>query len=137
MRGKENFGPAFAKLCEPKKTRLTGDGTLRIEPRSRDGMAELTVRDDGAGMSEETRRRALEPFFTTKEAGIGTSIYYPQPVPRMKYYANRYGYDPAKYPQAIAIADNSIALPVGPHITLEDIDTIIYHVQEVYRELDS
>ncbi len=53
---------------------MPGDGTLRIETRSRDGMAELTVRDDGAGMSEETRRRALEPFFTTKEPQGGTGL---------------------------------------------------------------
>ena len=28
-----------------------------------------------------------------KGEGIGTSIYYPQPVPRMKYYKEKYGYD--------------------------------------------
>jgi dTDP-4-amino-4,6-dideoxygalactose transaminase len=71
-----------------------------------------------------------------KEAGIGTSVYYPQPVPRMKYYADRYGYDSTSFPNAVAIADNSIALPVGPHITPEDVDAIIHHVHEVYRELD-
>ena len=28
--------------------------------------------------------------------GIGSSIYYPKPVPRMKYYKNKYGYDADK-----------------------------------------
>ena len=28
-----------------------------------------------------------------KEAGIGTSVYYPHPVPRLRYYAEKYGYD--------------------------------------------
>jgi perosamine synthetase len=53
-------------------------------------------------------------------AGVGTSLYYPQPVPRMTYYREKYGYDASAYPNAEAISDRSIALPVGPH--LEDGD---------------
>lgn len=34
----------------------------------------LRVRDDGAGMSQEIRRRALEPYFTTKAAGEGSGL---------------------------------------------------------------
>ncbi|MBK7368194.1 MAG: hypothetical protein IPJ04_09880 [Candidatus Eisenbacteria bacterium] len=34
----------------------------------------LTVGDDGAGMTEETRRRIFEPFFTTKPPGKGTGL---------------------------------------------------------------
>ncbi len=48
--------------------------------------------------------------------GIGTSIYYPQPVPRMKYYRDKYGYAADAYPHATQISDCSIALPVGPHL---------------------
>lgn len=36
--------------------------------------AELVARDNGVGMSDSTRRRALEPFFTTKEKGRGTGL---------------------------------------------------------------
>jgi signal transduction histidine kinase len=36
--------------------------------------ARLCVRDDGAGMTEEVRRRCLQPFFTTKDAGKGTGL---------------------------------------------------------------
>ncbi len=32
------------------------------------------ISDTGTGMTEETRLRALEPFFTTKEAGKGTGL---------------------------------------------------------------
>ena len=34
----------------------------------------LSVHDTGAGMTNETQRRAIEPFFTTKEFGTGSGL---------------------------------------------------------------
>ena len=58
------------------------------------------------------------------EEGVGSSVYYPQPVPRMKYYKEKYGYDEKKYINASRISDSMIALPVGPHLNLDDMETI-------------
>ena len=55
---------------------------------------------------------------------VGCSIYYPQPVPRMKYYADQYDVDPAEYKNAAVISDASIALPVGPHLDNDDMRII-------------
>lgn len=45
--------------------------------RSRDGV-ELELADNGPGLSEEARRRAFEPFFSTKSngTGLGLAIVY-------------------------------------------------------------
>jgi signal transduction histidine kinase len=34
----------------------------------------LSIADDGCGMDEATRQRALEPFFSTKAPGTGTGL---------------------------------------------------------------
>jgi dTDP-4-amino-4,6-dideoxygalactose transaminase len=62
-------------------------------------------------------------------AGIGTSIYYPHPVPRLAYYRDKYGYDANLFTQAARISDQSIALPVGPHLTESDLQYIIESFQ--------
>ncbi len=50
-----------------------GPVTLDIRQELEDWVR-FTIRDDGTGMDEETKRRALEPFFTTKETGKGTGL---------------------------------------------------------------
>lgn len=67
--------------------------------------------------------------------GVGTSVYYPHPVPRLTYYRSRYGYDPEAWPQAARISDQSIALPVGPHLDETDMTYIAECLAETVREL--
>ncbi len=68
--------------------------------------------------------------------GIGTSIYYPQPVPRMSFYQSKYGYSENKYKNAAAISDRIIALPVGPHLNLTDMDCIYKSIKELLTEIN-
>jgi len=67
------------------------------------------------------------------EARIGFSVYYPHPIPRLKYYRDKYGYAPVMYPDAIKIADESIALPVGPHLSESDLGRVIDTVKGFYK----
>jgi CheY-like chemotaxis protein len=58
---------------------IPGDGTISVRVRRDGGWALLEVADDGRGMSEEVRRRCLEPFFSTKGeegSGLGMSMVY-------------------------------------------------------------
>lgn len=101
--------------------------------RLRRGLAGLPVRVlDGPGQSWYCLSAVLEDGGVDRDAlvadlgaaGVGTSIYYPQPVPRMRHYRDRYGYDESRFPAAAQISDRSIALPVGPHVTPEDADYV-------------
>jgi len=54
-------------------------GTLTVRTRSSAATVQLEVVDSGVGMDEETRRRCLEPFFTTKGergTGLGLAMVY-------------------------------------------------------------
>lgn len=47
--------------------------TVNIEADEREGI-HVTIRDSGPGFTEETARQALEPFFTTRNTGIGLGL---------------------------------------------------------------
>lgn len=51
-----------------------GNGEIRVKLASNDQELVLSVKDNGVGMPEETRERALEPFFTTKTKGTGLGL---------------------------------------------------------------
>ena len=57
-----------------------------------------------------------------RDMKVGTSVYYPHPVPRLQYYREKYGYTVGQCPNAATISDEGIALPIGPHLDSSDIN---------------
>jgi len=49
-------------------------GTVRIALKAGESELELSVSDDGPGMSNAVRDRVFEPFFTTRAAGEGSGL---------------------------------------------------------------
>lgn len=124
-----------ANFEQLKKTLCTVDGIRMLEATDSEAQSShycmSTVLQGGAS------KRRNDAIGLLNAAGVGTSVYYPQPVPRMRYYREKYGYDPAKFAQAAAISDHSIALPVGPHIGSDDIAYMADAVRRVLREVSA
>jgi signal transduction histidine kinase len=57
-----------------KNSAEAGATRVEISTRAETGVVRLDVVDDGAGMTDEVRARALDPFFTTKPRGAGNGL---------------------------------------------------------------
>lgn len=75
-------------------------------------------------LSASLRASRLEIVKYLNDNGVGTSVYYPHPVPLLKFYNSDGAVSPANYPNASAISYGSIALPVGAHLNMEDMEYI-------------
>lgn len=86
-----------------------------------------------AQIDGHTSKDRNELIGALKEAGVQTSIYYPHPLPRLQFYAETYGYDPALYPNALAFSDKCIAFPVAPHLTEDDMTRIVSTLRSLLK----
>ena len=50
-------------------------GRIHLQARTEDGMLDLSVEDDGRGISLADRCRLFQPFFTTKPHGTGLGLF--------------------------------------------------------------
>ncbi|MCC6678567.1 MAG: PAS domain S-box protein [Phycisphaerales bacterium] len=67
---------AVLNLLSNAGAAIAREGHVRLAASAADdeSTVRLAVSDDGCGMSDEVRRRALDPFFTTKKRGLGTGL---------------------------------------------------------------
>ncbi len=53
---------------------MDGEGEITIGLTPQNGVALVSIRDNGPGMSEEIQQRAFEPSFSTKNSGMGLGL---------------------------------------------------------------
>lgn len=108
---------------------------LSVLSQPSDGHLESSHYCLGALLDEGLVSKRPEIINSLSERGVGSSVYYPQPVPRMKYYQEKYGYDQTQYPVAAQISDGIIALPVGPHLSLDDMQIIAKELKQCMEKI--
>jgi perosamine synthetase len=87
-----------------------------------------------AVLDANTGSRRAQIISGMKERGVGTSVYYPVPLPLSTYYREKYGHRPDHFPNAIRISNHSIALPIGPHLAEQDMRVIAATLKQTIRE---
>ena len=73
----------------------------------------------------------LDIISKLNQKGIGTSIYYPKPIPAMTFYKKKYGYSSLKFKNAEKFSYRSIALPIGTHLKKKDLNLIANSINKV------
>jgi len=122
---KENFDGLEASL--------SGLDGFRILPQPIDEIRTSSHYCMGILLEPKLVQKRPEIMNQLKARGIGTSIYYPHPVPHMTYYREKYG--KISCPNAETISNSIIALPVGPHLDTSDMQTIADGVCSVLSEI--
>jgi signal transduction histidine kinase len=72
--GQSDLERLLFNLLSNGRDALPNGGTLIVAVRMADPFVEITVSDDGVGMSAETLAQIESPFFTTKEHGTGLGL---------------------------------------------------------------
>jgi perosamine synthetase len=85
-------------------------------------------------LSDQMAGRRGEIIAAINRRGVGTSIYYPVPVPLTTLYRKRDGNAAQGFPNAARISTQSIALPVGPHLGRDETKTVIQAVKAAVLE---
>ena len=65
-----------------------------------------------------------------KKNNVGVSVHYPKALPSLKFYKNKYKYKKNDFFVANWIADNTISLPVGPHLQISDMKYMVEKIKE-------
>lgn len=80
-----------------------------------------------------TREEANKVIEQMAERGVATNVHY-KPLPMMTAY-QALGFDIADYPNAFAVFENEVTLPLNTRMSEEDVDYVIENFVEVVKGL--
>ena len=69
-----NLFQVFLNLLVNASQAISGQGVIKIITYMEDRHVKISVKDSGAGISEENLIKIMDPFFTTKPPGEGTGL---------------------------------------------------------------
>ena len=76
-------------------------------------------------LNKNLSRKRFQIIRYLNSNGIGTSIYYPHPVPRIAYYKKKYKYKIDSYINSKKVSDESISISVAPYLKSSDIQYVV------------
>ncbi len=79
------------------------------------------------------KKKRLQIIKQLNKKGIGTSIYYPKILSEFSYYKKKYGYRSNEFKNAKIISDNSICLPIAPHIKKDNLIFIEKNLKKIIQ----
>jgi dTDP-4-amino-4,6-dideoxygalactose transaminase len=71
-----------------------------------------------------------------KSYGIGSSVYYPKIISDLTYYKKKYKIKNFNFPKAKIISYECITLPVGPHVTIPNINYMTNKIKQILKEIN-
>jgi dTDP-4-amino-4,6-dideoxygalactose transaminase len=82
----------------------------------------------------ETLKIDRNQFYTEMaERNIGCSVHY-KPVHLMSYYSKKYNLKPSDFPNATAVYERLLALPLSSRMTTQDAADVVEAVQDVCKK---
>lgn len=69
---------------------------------------------------------------TLAQKGIGSAVYYPIPLPLQPCFSNL-GYRPGEFPDAEKCAATSLALPIYPELTTQQLEYVVSGIRTFYQ----
>jgi dTDP-4-amino-4,6-dideoxygalactose transaminase len=87
-------------------------------------------------LADKIADRRFDIISGLREVGVGTSVYYPGPLPHLKYYREKYNLGSIAFPNAEKISHQSIALSVGPHLDVDDMNYVAASLKQVLGDIN-
>lgn len=117
-----------AEIYDRELQGLKGLITPKVSPDRTHVYHQYTIRvTQESSVSRDILKRKLD------EIGIGTGIYYPQPLHFYKH-VNYVGYTRGSFPEAERAATEVLSLPVHPKVTEKQVSFIATSIREIINE---